>query len=314
MVENRFGVRIPRSVAPLGKYFTWVYGYAIQLEFGYEYSLRVELFMNCWKTLRLWEVLFDDPNGFTPVEGKKKYELFNDFIDLIRTESRTVQYRKRVSRANEKVAKRWRRSKLLVDALFEYRSSRLLVLRLDFGYRREIAKDITAAVAKADLDHFLNNRRGNPKLFRGWLSYIRKMEFAPQKGIHFHLIIFFNGVLRHKDAYLAQKIGEYWEKVTEMRGRYWNCNDSKHEYKRRGIGLIEHDDETKRNILLDDVVMYLAKTEQHVRSSILGSSVGNESDDHDETHKLFVLGAIPHKRRSVSGRPRRQPAAESFMG
>jgi len=229
------------------------------------------------------------------VQGMKQFELFNYFIDFIRTASKTVEFKSQVSRAKEKSYKRYRQAKRYIDALFNNRSTRMLVLRLDFAYQEEIAQSITVGQAKKDLNHFLNNKRGNLTLFNGWLGYIRKMEWSPQKGVHFHMVIFFNGSVREKGAYLAQSLGEYWKKITGNHGIYWNCNDSRHKYKRYGIGMIEIDNIAKRKILLDDVVNYLTKTEQQLRSRALES----------ENDRLFVMGLMPRERVSRAGRPRR---------
>jgi hypothetical protein len=298
-VENAFGSRAPKKELPLGNYFKWVYDFAIRLDSGYEYSPNVDLFVNCWKKLRLNEVVFRNPKGFTPLPGKRQFELFNDFLDLIRTESRTAEFRKKISRAKEKISRRYRRAELYVDALFKNCSTRLLVLRIDLAYRHELANNITVVEAKKDLEHFLNNRRNNPTLFKGWVGYIRKLEWAPMKGFHFHLIIFFDGYARWKDGYIAEQIGEYWKKITEYRGVYWNCNDSKHEYKRCGIGMIHQADDEKRNILLNDVVDYLTKTEQKLRANVLGS------DD-----KLFVTGVKPKPR---LGKAKVDPSVKTIL-
>jgi len=299
VVENKLGKMIPKKEEPLGKYFKWVYQYAIEFLPEYQYSPHVQLFFDCYIKLRLGEVIFNNPNGPTPWKGKKQFEIFNDFLNLIRKESKTPAFRKKISRAKEKAEKRYRSAELYIDALFKNRSTKLLVLRLDLAYRREHAKGINVSEAKEDLAHLLNNRRSKPKLFRGWVGYIRKIEWSPQKGVHFHLVIFFCGHQREQDSYLARSIGDYWVRTTENRGTYWNCNDSKHDYKRCGIGMLETNDDEKRKILLDDVINYLAKNEQLLRPSELKS----------EGDKLFVTGIKPHERTSKAGRPRKNVMA-----
>ena len=304
LIEGVFGRAIVKREEPLAGYFFQIYRFIGYLDEGYLFSPRVELFVECWIRLRLNEVSFDDPARVVTSSGLRQFEVFNDFLSQIRTEARTEHFRRKVSRAREKVVRRCQRAKRLVDALFDRVSSRLLVLRIDFGYRKAIAKTITAAQATEHLGHFLNNKRGNPSLFHGWLSYIRKFEYTPQKGLHFHLIIFFDGIQRHKDVYLAQQLGEYWEKTTEGRGAFWKCNDGKYQYKRRGIGMIEHDDHQKRQILQGDVIPYLAKTDQLLKSLKLSSNL-NDDDAGDDAHRLFVTGQVPRKRTSNAGRKRR---------
>jgi hypothetical protein len=88
------------------------------------------------------------------------------------------------------------------------------------------------------------------------------------------------------------------------RGGYWNCNAEKSRYKRLGIGMIEHDDQQKREVLLRDVISYLAKTDQQLRSSKL-SSDQNDQDAAKDQLRLFVTGQIPQKRVGKAGRKRR---------
>lgn len=309
LAENKCRKLNLKKVSPLGDYFYSVFKFTQPSEFSvnYQYNAYVQLFFDCWLKLNLGWVVFNNPIDlvlvqdkdkfelFNFVQGMRQFELFNYFIDFIRTASKTVEFKSQVSRAKEKSYKRYRQAKRYIDALFNNRSTRMLVLRLDFAYQEEIAQSITIRQAKKDLNHFFNNKRGNQTLFNGWLGYIRKMEWSPQKGVHFHMVIFFNGSVREKGAYLAQSLGEYWKKITGNRGIYWNCNDSRHKYKRYGIGMIEIDNIAKRKILLDDVVNYLTKTEQQLRPRALES----------ENDRLFVMGLMPRERVSRAGRPRR---------
>jgi len=303
------------EVLPLGKYFFLVDKLAEQLELGYEYSLKVGIFLDCWMKLKLGEVYLHNPRRVS-APGKRQFELFNDFIELIRTESKTPAFRKKISRAKEKFERRCRSADIYIDALFKNKSTKLLVLRLDLAYRREIAKNITIDEAEVDLNHFFNNRRGQSKLFKGWVGHIVKKEWSPQKGVHFHLIIFMDLNLRCKDGYLAQAMGEYWKKISGnitgndliKRGIYWNCNDSKHEYKRCGIGPIEIGDIEKRKILLDDVVSYLAKTDQQLQPHQLGDSAEEDGSKIASRRKLFLLGKTPKPRVTNVGRPRKEAA------
>ena len=297
--ENSPGIFVPKG-GPLAKYFKWVFKFAFGLEPDYQYSAHVQLFHDCWMKLKLGDVNFQNPSGNIPWSGKKQFELFNAFVSLIRTEEKKPEFIKKISRAKEKSSRRYRRAELYVDSLFQQRDTKLLVLRIDFSYLHKLAKDITVKQANDDLNHFLNNRRGKTKLFSGWAGYIRKTEWSPQKGVHFHLVIFYQGSKRCKDEYLARQIGEYWMEITNKRGIYWNCNDSKDKYKRCGIGMIEINDIEKRKILLDDVIDYLTKTEQLLRPSELKK----------EGDKLFVTGLMPRERTSTVGRPRKKRSSD----
>jgi hypothetical protein len=266
---------------PLAKFFKSVVDFSFTYSTEYEYSSYVDLFFNSWKALELYKEGFNNPRGYSSKPDKKQFEVFNEFLQYMRTEASTTEFKKKLSRVHEKYL--WNYSSALeyIEALFQHCCSKLLVIRLDLAYRHEVARHITAEQAKEDLEHFLNNRRGNHKLFEHWAGYIRKLEWGPEKGLHFHLIVFYKGSKRCKDFYLAKSLGEYWEKITDNRGIYWNCNANKEDYWRLGIGMVDKNDVEKRKILTEDVVSYLVKSEQSLRAKKLGEG------------KCFVRGIMP---------------------
>ncbi len=254
----------------LAEYFAKVYSLSLLDTTGYELSEHVQLFFDCWVAAGMTQEDLVSPRGYSLKLGQESYEVFNDFLALIRSQSKTPAFIKRVSRRKEKSSRNFKSGCDYVDALFEFRSSRLLVLRIDFGYRKEFAQQVTAKEAKNDLAHFLRNRRGNRELFGGWVGHIWKLEWSPVKGCHFHLILFFRGSERWRDVFIAQQLGIYWEKLTDGRGVYWNCNAAKGRYKRLGIGMLEYHDVEKIAILKKDVLGYLVKTDQCLKATTLG--------------------------------------------
>lgn len=281
----------------LAEYFAKVYSLSLLDTTGYQSSEHVQLFFDCWVAAGMTQEDLVSPRGYSLKLGQESYELFNDFLALIRSQSKTPAFIKRVSRRKEKSSRNFKSGCDYVDALFEFRSSRLLVLRIDFGYRKEFALQVTAKEAKDDLAHFLRNRRGNRELFGGWVGHIWKLEWSPVKGCHFHLIFFFRGAERWKDVFIAQQLGIYWEKVTDGRGIYWNCNAAKGRYKRLGIGMLEYHDAEKIAVLKNDVLGYLVKTDQCLKARTLGDG------------DCFGRGEMPD-----SGTYRiRRPRAEQFI-
>lgn len=176
--------------------------------------------------------------------------------------------------------------------------ARIVVLRVDLYYQKEYWDRINAQDAVADLDRLLENNRCNT-LFRHRLGYIAKLEYGIEKGLHFHLVFFFDGSRRDgaKDIYLAQQIGEYWVNViTKGRGDYWNVNAHRHEYERkdiRGIGLINAHQIAQINNLKELVVGYLCKSSQFIRPKI-GPDI-----------RLIRRGNLPKMRPIKRGRPRK---------
>ena len=185
-----------------------------------------------------------------------------------------------------------------IDNLFKIHAS-IIVLRLDVFYNKEHAHSTDIHQAQKDLDHLLNNRRSN-KIFAYMLGYIAKIEYGIEKGIHIHLIYFFNGSKRDKDShsYLAGQIGEYWvSTVTNGRGAYWNVHNQQQlnvyaENGLLGIGSIHHSDEvTRKN--LSSIIEYFCKIDQFIRPRF------------GEKVRLYCRGKLKKIPPNKLGRPRK---------
>ncbi|MEH6459732.1 YagK/YfjJ domain-containing protein [Chitinimonas sp. JJ19] len=150
------------------------------------------------------------------------------------------------------------------------RHRKLLVIRLDFYLPPSIAHS-TAESAKAHLKHFLDNRRGNPGIFRHGVGYIWKLEHGADRGFHFHCVFFLNGsTAKGNGVYWGNQYGAYWKsRFPSGDAGFHNCNQEKFEkaqkgqYRQARIGvgkLIYHD--TRKRQHLYDALAYLAKKEQ----------------------------------------------------
>lgn len=274
---------------PLSKYFLDINDLLEIYSPEYEYSSSVDLFFRCCSILDIGSEYLVKPLRYT-TRGVRQFELFNDLIRCIRVEALSSVYRDSVYRQREKQERRMRSARKLVSDMLEKRS-RFDVIRIDLSYQYEAANNITLQQAKSDLARLFSNRRHKPRLFEKYLGGLWKLEWAPLKGYHFHLLLFFKDI--EKDAYLAQGIIKYWNaSITKGKGIGFNCNAKKNEYQRLGIGRIERTDELKLKILIEDVIYYLAKTDQCLRAK----KVGGE--------KVFM--PCPGPKRGVGGRPRVQ--------
>lgn len=171
---------------------------------------------------------------------------------------------KRAERQNAKSCK------TLLDKL-RARYSKLLVVRLDLGYISNYCPSsgfrgqaMTLKEVQAHRDQFLADlRKGR---CAGYLAgYIWKMEYALEKGYHFHMAIFFDGQHRSGDIVLGDMMGRHWkEKVTDSKGMFFNCNKKKEEYARCGIGMINRFDDDKWEAS-KDALRYLTKADLYLR-------------------------------------------------
>lgn len=235
----------------------------------YEYSAHVSLFFQCCFALDLGKECFLDPLRYTSRQTRQ-FELFNELISLIRTESRSDRFKSLLRYKDEKPKRRQESAEDFIRKILHKRS-RVEVLRIDFSYRYDLAGDITAADAKADLARFLGNRRHKQSLFRNYLGSLWKLEWAPLKGFHFHLLFFFKEINLGQDAHWAFKLISYWKSITKGKGIGFNCNEKKEQYQRLGIGRLDRSDHAKLKILFEDVVSYIVKSDQFLRAVRFGN-------------------------------------------
>lgn len=268
----------------------------------YSRSLWVDLFERCVQAMGLlgchwygpnpsaivWQF---DPQGQCFVErldGKRYGELFQDLVVMIRREGCQPAFRQKVRQQALDARRNYDSALAYNERLFECRS-RLVAIRLDLGYRREVAQTLTLQRLDRDLDRFFCNQRHN-RLFKHLYGYVIKVEEGPLRGLHTHVVLYFLGSEVQKHEHLGDLIGRYWvEQITEGRGSYFNCNRIRYKYV--GVGVIEHDDHEKRKHLRERVLGYLFKDDQHVQ--IKGC-------------RVFRRGVMPALPTTPMGRPRRQ--------
>lgn len=189
------------------------------------------------------------------------------------------------------VNKRLESTKEYLDAL-QAKYSKLCIIRVDLGYKKPYSDNITLDEANGDLNRMFNNRRGKPSLFEDQVGYMCLKEQTEDKGIHFHTVFLYDGNKVQKDAYLGDRIGDYWRGLTNDKGSYFNCNRQKYEHE--GLGMLNHTDVQKREVLDKYVLSYLCKDDEN--QSI--ESVKSNSRD-----RAFVRGTMP-KEKKKAGRPR----------
>ena len=171
--------------------------------------------------------------------------------------------------------------------------SKLCVVRVDLGYKKPYSDSIVLDDANKSFNRMLNNRRSKPSVFKNQVGYICKKEYTPSRGVHFHMVFLYDGNKVQKDAYMGDKIGEYWKELTEDRGSYHNCNRKK--YKNEGLGVLNHTDTEKREILDKHVISYLCKDDEEQDI---------EPIKHNKRSRAFTRGTLSKSKDKKKGRPR----------
>jgi hypothetical protein len=219
------------------------------------------------------------------------------FVERLIEEVRGEEVQAKLSGFKRAANKAYKGLSELIIALFA-RHSRLLVIRLDLGYRNEYCTP--AGVLGVAYEESKKHRKELLKYFRSRMSpavigYAWKLEYGLAKTYHYHLLLFFDGAHSHQDITIAQAIGEYWvSNVTDGRGIYHNCNNNKAQYKARGIlgiGMVKHDDLSLRNGL-KTAAAYLTKVDIFVRMVIAGGG------------RCFGKSGKPKMKKDGRGRPR----------
>ena len=195
---------------------------------------------------------------------------------------------------NTKVNKRLKSTQKYLDAIAD-NHSKINVVRIDLAYRKDDNGNVDVSFDDAirDFNHMMNNRRGKPSIFKDMVGHIVKKEYTKNKGVHFHAAFIFNGQKVQNDSFKGEQLGEYWKQITEGKGTHHNCNKDKKNYKELGIGMIEHNNTKKREILQKNVLSYLCKDEQDIEP------IKTNTKD-----KAFIRGILPKKKSKV-GRPRK---------
>ena len=166
-------------------------------------------------------------------------EIFNELVKNIRNEWKVKKLQLKFNAREMAAESLYEEYCLYVDALFRKRA-RLVVLRLDLGYKNPDANNIDIEDMQKDVFHLFRNMRHN-QLFAFKMGHILKLEYGLGKGIHCHVVLFLDGSRRRNDShvYFAEEMGKYWEDVvTKGRGDYWNVNANADHYDEQGRVLL----------------------------------------------------------------------------
>jgi hypothetical protein len=275
----------------LGQFYPKIKYYLSQFDRQHVYAEYVQLFRDACSSVGLNpSTLNDDPYTFYPTSRRFGAEIYNALLEKMRSMSYTLEFRKRVYDREYNAVRNYQSCEAYVDALFDERCgySRLLVLRLDFGYRK--SECATIEQAQDDIERYLNNRRSN-SLFDTRVGYIIALECTVDKGPHMHCFFFLDGSKSYEHVYLAQEYGRYWSKITAERGIFFNCNMKAGEYRNCGIGMIHYaDTQMRENLLIP--IRYITKSDQSVLVKASPKT------------RTFWRGQMPNERISRAGRPR----------
>ncbi|ECW1185988.1 inovirus-type Gp2 protein [Salmonella enterica] len=191
----------------------------------------------------------------------------------------TQGYRSAVRHADfKKASKKYKRASVQnLKGAWNYirhlqsRYSRLLVLRVDLSWSNEHKSAITADDARKHRQQLFRNMQKNP-LFRHVLGTVWKLEYAPQRKFHYHMLFILNGNKAPQDGVIAHTFGEYWKHtITKGKGIYYNCNANKALYEECCLGKLKRGDNSKDKGLLQ-ALSYITKIDACARLVLPGNA------------------------------------------
>lgn len=217
----------------------------VNQDFRRKFSLHsfnplIEIYFDCLEDVYERESLRHDVG----VEcGSALVNRLNGLVDQIRSKIGGEAYRqsraKWIRRSNKNYQSITKKFNLAFD-----RHSRLLSVRLDVGFERELdGEGIQGDFKKIDELRILTLDWLRKKFGCGLVFYVWKLEYGLHRGFHYHWHLLFHGDMHRKDASLAREIGEYWKSIARKeKGVYFNCNANKEVYRDLGIGLLDAED------------------------------------------------------------------------
>ncbi|SFH38397.1 YagK/YfjJ domain-containing protein [Modicisalibacter xianhensis] len=193
------------------------------------------------------------------------------------------------SRRNRKSMREW------VNALFQ-KHAYLQVIRVDLGYRKDIATSVPYEMASTQRAKFCKYFH-HELLFAHMVGYAWKLEWGVSRGFHYHFLFFFDASQVQNDVLRAQWIGEYWsQKITNGDGTYYSCNhNADTTYYYNALGKMAYHDVNKRQGL-EYIISYLTKPDEYASLAVSG--------------RTFFHSRTPHSSGGPRpGRPRQYPSA-----
>lgn len=150
----------------------------------------------------------------------------------------------------------------LINRLFE-RYSRLLVVRIDLRYKKDVALTVPLEIAQMHRAQLLADRRISPEVFGGMLGNAWGLEYGEQEGgFHYHFLAIYNGAERRDDVGIGMAIRDLWDKITGGYGQCYISNFDKDRLAKQGclgIGMIHRNDVQLRINLNENVAAYITK-------------------------------------------------------
>lgn len=254
------------------------------------------------KVVRKWNSELKSMARYDVLKGglQQTVDTLNEIVDEMRGEVDKHSVKLFAQRIDRSTKERGRRAVSIIDKCFVQRS-RLLVLRVDLGYRK--GRFIDSQDLSNDLEkvkqHWVLLSKGLRKglVVPNFMAAFGKIEYGVLSGFHIHMIVVMKGAEHQEDISYAKRVGEYWcQNAVGEEGRYFNCNRIKNRYQKIGIGEVNYYEAEKIDTLKKVVIGYVVKSDYYMGAL-------------SPSRKTFLqLSCIKPNSDDGRGRPRRYAA------
>ena len=163
----------------------------------------------------------------------------------------------------------------LIDGLFT-RYSKVMVVRVDLSYRKDIIGEISPDFIKFQISNMLTNNSRHNAIFEHLITYAWCLEYGTERQWHAHLFLFFNGQKVREDIVYSLEVCKYWVGViTQRAGTGFSCNAIQDQYKKNGIGMVNRGD-TDKIQALKGATKYICKQDLNIEQGQWRDQVGRK--------------------------------------
>ena len=151
----------------------------------------------------------------------------------------------------------------LIDSLFQAHS-KVMVVRVDLSYRKDIIGEISPQHIKQQVSAMLTNNSRHNVLFEHLITYAWCLEYGTERQWHAHLFLFFNGQKVCHDIHYSLEVCKYWvEVMTQRTGTGFSCNAKQDNYLINSLGMINRNDADKIQAL-KEASKYICKQDLNI--------------------------------------------------
>lgn len=247
------------------------------------YPLHLRVFIDCAEEDHLTRTHYDPAN----ISSTFANRLNNCAYDIYQ-QMKCLENRAEIKRAKALSSRQKCSAENYIDQLV-LRYSRLIAIRIDFGYREdaEVSYELISEHREVLLRYLREKHLGN-----AFAGYIWKLEYGLKKGYHLHMMIFLDGSQVQESVSHGKIIANHWvTEITEREGTAFNCNAGMESYRYKGIGRVDYHDFHKVGNL-KYACRYLTKYDEFLELVHYGYQVNQNCSDVDDPVRQAIFSKL----------------------